>query len=103
MPRPAAPVKHVRRRVSGIRPDSFAVSRATDGPAPADSVAGTVTDVRFIGSLVHYRVAAGDRQWQVSARAGGGEILPEGISVRLSWRADEVIVLAGGTGRAAGG
>jgi spermidine/putrescine transport system ATP-binding protein len=86
-----------------IRPDSFEVSRATDGPATADTVAGEVSDVRFIGSLVHYRVTAGDRHWQVSARAGGGEILAEGTSVRLSWRADEVIVLAGAAGPSAGG
>jgi spermidine/putrescine transport system ATP-binding protein len=85
-----------------IRPDSFEVSRATDSPATGDSVAGNVSDVRFIGSLVHYRITAGDRDWQVSARAGGGEILPEGTRIRLSWRADEVIVLVGATGPAAG-
>jgi ABC-type Fe3+/spermidine/putrescine transport system ATPase subunit len=96
-----------------IRPDTFEVARASvggptaggasAGGATAASVAGTVSDVRFIGSLVHYRVTAGDRHWQVSARVGGGDILAEGTSVRLSWRANEVIVLAGATGPAAAG
>lgn len=106
---PTAPAVAGQRVTAVIRPDSFEVSRATDGaasagsvPASAGSVPGTVSDVRFIGSLVHYRVTTGDRHWQVSARAGGGEILPEGTSVRLSWRADEVIVLASPASPAAG-
>jgi spermidine/putrescine transport system ATP-binding protein len=102
-PAPAPPPAAGQGVTAVIRPDSFEVRRATDGPATADSVPGDVSDVRFIGSLVHYRVTAGDRHWQVSARAGGGEVLPEGTSVRLSWRADEVILLPGAPGPAAGG
>jgi ABC-type Fe3+/spermidine/putrescine transport system ATPase subunit len=81
-----------------IRPDSFEISRvadgqAADGQAADGDVAGEVTDVRFIGSLVHYLVTVAGRRWQVSARAGSAEILPEGARVRLTWRADEVIVM----------
>jgi spermidine/putrescine transport system ATP-binding protein len=102
-PAPAPPPAAGQGVTAVIRPDSFEVRRATDGPATADSVPGDVSDVRFIGSLVHYRVTAGDRHWQVSARAGSGEVLPEGTSVRLSWRADEVILLPGAPGPTAGG
>jgi ABC-type Fe3+/spermidine/putrescine transport system ATPase subunit len=76
-----------------IRPDSFDISRLADGQAADGDVAGKVTDVRFIGSLVHYLVTVAGRGWQVSARAGSAEILPEGARVRLTWRADEVIVM----------
>jgi ABC-type Fe3+/spermidine/putrescine transport system ATPase subunit len=92
---PAAPGQHI---TAVIRPDSFDIRRLGGGPAAADGavpndVTGEVTDVRFIGPLVHYLVAVADRKWQVSARAGGTEILPEGTAVRLTWRPDEVIVL----------
>ncbi len=48
---------------------------------------------------MHYRVTVAGRDWQVSARAGSAEILPEGDSVRLSWRADEVIVMTSPSNR----
>jgi TOBE domain len=64
-------------------------------PGPAGGVRGEVSNVRFIGSLVHYRVGAGGHDWQVSTRAGGSEVLPEGTSVWLSWHAAEVIMLPG--------
>lgn len=92
-PTPARAPAAGQRVTAVIRPDSFEISRGTDGEAAADSVAGEVTDVRFIGSLVHYLVTVAGRRWQVSARAGSGEILREGTSVRLTWRADEVIVM----------
>jgi ABC-type Fe3+/spermidine/putrescine transport system ATPase subunit len=90
-----------------IRPDSFEIrplgpgepgGPGADGPA-AGAVTGVVTDVRFIGSLVHYRVVVADRAWQVSARAGSAAVLGEGTRVRLTWRADEVIVLTSPTDR----
>jgi spermidine/putrescine transport system ATP-binding protein len=77
-----------------IRPDSFEIRRPADDPPGPAEVAGTVADVRFIGSLVHYLVSAAGRRWQVSVRAGSAEIFPEGTSVCLSWRSDEVIVMA---------
>jgi ABC-type Fe3+/spermidine/putrescine transport system ATPase subunit len=77
-----------------IRPDSFEIARLADGhPAAAGEAAGEVTDVRFIGSVVHYLVTVAGQGWQVSARAGSAEILPEGARVRLTWRSDEVIVM----------
>jgi len=48
-----------------------------------------VSDVRFIGSLVHYLVTMPGRKWQVSARAGSADILAEGTRVSLSWRDEE--------------
>jgi spermidine/putrescine transport system ATP-binding protein len=97
-PMPAPPAAPGQRVTAVIRPDSFDIRRLDGGPAAADGavaagVTGEVADVRFIGSLVHYLVAVADRNWQVSARAGGTEILPEGTAVRLTWRPDEVIVL----------
>ena len=82
-----------------IRPDSFEISRLGGQAKPDEAVgrgeaAGEVTDVRFIGALVQYQVAAGGRGWQVTARAGNSEILPEGTPVRLTWRPDEVILLS---------
>jgi ABC-type Fe3+/spermidine/putrescine transport system ATPase subunit len=76
-----------------IRPDSFDIRPARAGQTADGDLVGKVTDVRFIGSLVHYRVAAGGRDWQVSARAGGAEVLPEGAAVQLTWRPEEVIVM----------
>jgi ABC-type Fe3+/spermidine/putrescine transport system ATPase subunit len=89
-PQPAA----VGQRVTAvIRPDSFEIERLPVGQPTAAEVTGTVADVRFIGSLVQYLVTVAGRSWQVSARTSSAEIFPEGTSVRLSWRPDEVIVL----------
>ena len=65
------------------------------GVADLTALTGQVSDVRFIGSLVHYRVTAGGRDWQVSARAGGSDVLPEGTVADLTWHAAEVIMLPG--------
>jgi len=92
-PVPASAPAAGQRVTVVIRPDSFEITPALPGQAAGGDVAGEVTDVRFIGSLVHYRVAAGSRDWQVSARAGSAEILPEGAAVQLTWRPDEVIVM----------
>jgi ABC-type Fe3+/spermidine/putrescine transport system ATPase subunit len=90
---PALALPAGQRVTAVIRPDSFEIARSGDGQAARGAVTGEVTDVRFIGSLVYYRVAVAGRSWHVSARAGGTEILPEGARVRLTWRPDEVIVM----------
>jgi spermidine/putrescine transport system ATP-binding protein len=83
-----------QRVTAVIRPDSFEIARPADGPLSPAAVAGTVADVRFIGSLVQYLVTVAGRKWQVSARAGSAEIFPEDTSVHLTWRPDEVIVMS---------
>jgi spermidine/putrescine transport system ATP-binding protein len=97
-----------QRVTAVIRPDSFEITRLAErsgsgapasGGAADGAVTGEVTDVRFIGSVVHYVVTAAGQGWQVSARAGSAEILPEGARVRLTWRADEVIVLTSSPNR----
>ena len=84
-----------RRVTAVVRPDSFEISRldAPDEAVGRDEATGEVTDVRFIGALVQYQVSVGGRGWQVTARAGNAEILPEGTPVRLTWRPDEIVVL----------
>jgi spermidine/putrescine transport system ATP-binding protein len=95
-----APVPLAGQRVTAvIRPDSFEIGRLAAGQATDGDVTGEVTDVRFIGSLVHYLVAVAGQGWQVSARAGSTEILPEGARVRLTWRPDEVIVMTSSPNR----
>jgi ABC-type Fe3+/spermidine/putrescine transport system ATPase subunit len=89
-----------QRVIAVIRPDSFEITQDSGGPPSAAGVAGTIADVRFIGSLVQYLVTVAGRTWQVSARAGSAEILPEGSGVCLSWRPDEVILMNSGTGAA---
>jgi spermidine/putrescine transport system ATP-binding protein len=109
-PAPADVPSPGRRITAVIRPDSFEIGRlagghattattATAGGPAAASVAGEVTDVRFIGSMVHYLVTVAGRHWQVSVRAGGTEILTEGTAVQLTWRPDEVIVLTDSSNR----
>lgn len=79
-----------------IRPDSFDVAPLKAGENAAGDVVGEVSDVRFIGSLVHYLVTVPGRKWQVSARAGSADVLAEGTRVGLSWRDEEVIVMKPG-------
>ena len=107
---PADPLAAGQRTAMVIRPDSFELTplgpghqdqdqegAASGRPGAAGAVSGLtgeVRDVRFIGSLVHYRVHAADRDWQVSARAGHEEVLAEGTGVRLTWRDEEVIAMS---------
>jgi len=79
-----------------IRPDSFDVAPLKAGENAAGDVVGEVSDVRFIGSLVHYLVTVPGRKWQVSTRAGSADVLAEGTRVSLSWRDEEVIVMKPG-------
>jgi spermidine/putrescine transport system ATP-binding protein len=90
---PPQPTAVGQRVTAVIRPDSFEIERLPVGQPTGAEVTGTVADVRFIGSLVQYLVTVAGRSWQVSARTSSAEIFPEGTSVRLSWRPDEVIVL----------
>jgi spermidine/putrescine transport system ATP-binding protein len=98
-PAPPHPPAAGQRVTAVIRPDSFEIGGLPADRAAANEVAGEVTDVRFIGSLVHYLVTVAGRSWQVSARAGSTDILPEGAKVALTWRADEVIVMTGSSER----
>jgi ABC-type Fe3+/spermidine/putrescine transport system ATPase subunit len=113
---PAPPLAAGQDAAMVIRPDSFELGPAAPGhqdagaadPAggPADvadaaspasgagGLAGEIRDVRFVGSVVHYRVHAAGRDWQVSTRAGHEEVLTEGTPVRLTWRDEEVIAMS---------
>jgi ABC-type Fe3+/spermidine/putrescine transport system ATPase subunit len=108
---PAAPLATGQSAAMVIRPDSFELSPLGPGPkggqqdgdrdgAPggaataAGGLAGQIQDVRFIGSVVYYRVHAAGRDWQVSARTGHEEVLTEGTLVRLTWRDEEVIAMS---------
>jgi spermidine/putrescine transport system ATP-binding protein len=104
---PGSPLRPGQRATIVIRPDSFEVSRPQAGQQSADrrpgdakrgagasGLTGQIRDVRFIGSVVHYRVHTAAHDWHVSARAGHAEVLAEGTQARLTWRDDEIIVMA---------
>ena len=97
---PAEPLVAGQSVAMVIRPDSFGLTPIGPGgqdpgeEAEAPRLAGQIRDVRFVGAVVHYRVHAAGRDWQVSARAGHEEVLAEGAAVELTWRDEEVIVMS---------
>jgi len=112
---PATPLDAGQHAAMVIRPDSFELRALGPGhpegqpdgdrrsddegspatvAAPVTGLAGQIQDVRFVGSVVHYRVHAAGRDWQVSARAGHEAVLAEGTPVRLAWRDEEVIAMS---------
>jgi spermidine/putrescine transport system ATP-binding protein len=74
-----------------VRPDLITL-RASDAaqdagavPASLNVVDGTVEDVKFGGSTVHYTVNSPQCTWEVSLQAGADRDLAVGTSVNLSW------------------
>lgn len=81
-----------------LRPESIRLAdRPADGRANgADSVDGTVADVRFIGAVVNYRVDVGGRDLTVTCPSRDTEMLAEGHRVTASWRPEDVLLLRAG-------
>src|SRR5581483_7669243 len=50
-----------------VRPDVITLLPVSE--SKSGDLSGVVRDVRFLGSVVHYTVAAGGHNWQVSARS----------------------------------
>ena len=74
-----------------VRPDLITL-RASAAAQDADAVArsvntvgGTVEDVKFAGSVVHYNVNSPQCTWEVSVQSGTDSDLSVGTSVSLSW------------------
>jgi spermidine/putrescine transport system ATP-binding protein len=86
--RPPFPISSGERVDVVVRPDLITLL-ASDASAVATSanvVAGTVTDVKFGGSVVHYNIdSSSHHAWQVSLQAGADSDLSVGTSVSLSW------------------
>jgi ABC-type Fe3+/spermidine/putrescine transport system ATPase subunit len=80
-----------------IRPERIRLTAPAPGAGvgPADGVAGTVEECIFRGQLRRYRVRLGQgRVWSVDeAATGGSPAAPVGATVRLTWRAEDCLVI----------
>jgi spermidine/putrescine transport system ATP-binding protein len=78
-----------------VRPDMIEL-RPSSGAAVSgvNTLSGTVSDVRFGGSVVHYSVAGLERDWQVSLPAGEDRNYQVGSVVDLSWPRSAGVVMA---------
>ena len=83
-----------------VRPDLIALSAPVAGAGAASAttetnvVNGTVEDVKFAGSIEHYRINARRGEWQVTLPAREADFLP-GSRVRLSWPRAACVVVPG--------
>jgi ABC-type Fe3+/spermidine/putrescine transport system ATPase subunit len=79
-----------------VRPERIRLAPAAPaGPAADNAVPATVEECIFRGALRRYRVRLPHgRLWSVDeAAAGDGVVHPVGTPVRLSWRAEDCLVL----------
>jgi spermidine/putrescine transport system ATP-binding protein len=77
-----------------LRPESLSLRQAAGEPAqPGTSVRGRDTDGRFVGSIVHYRVALDGRELVASRPPDNGRLFAQGEDVDVTWRPDDVVVL----------
>jgi spermidine/putrescine transport system ATP-binding protein len=78
-----------------VRPESLTLTRAVGDQPRADgtTMRGRVADVRFIGSVVHYRIDVGQRLITATRLPEDGQILAEGEEVAVSWDAAEALLL----------
>jgi spermidine/putrescine transport system ATP-binding protein len=86
--RPAFPLSRGAPVAVVIRPDLITLRAADESAAAvgANVVGGTVADVKFGGSVVHYNIdTSANRVWEVSLQAGADDDLSVGASVSLSW------------------
>jgi spermidine/putrescine transport system ATP-binding protein len=80
-----------------VRPDLIELTAAgPEPPGTVNGVAGTVSDVRFAGAVVHYSVASGPTTWQVSLPASADRDFPPGCPVHLSWEPRACTVIPAG-------
>ena len=67
-----------------IRPDVIEMNAVDGADAFGNDLSGTVEDVRFAGSVVHYTVKTERHDWQVSVGAIRSQIVPPGTKVRAA-------------------
>lgn len=77
-----------------IRPDVIQITDTEPSTGGTNEVRGTVTDARFAGSVIHYRVRAAGHDWQVSVPAAQDAVMANGTEVRLHWPAEACMVVA---------
>lgn len=94
-PLPRAPVRPGDPIALVLRAEVLTLSRRAEAmPSPTlSTVDGTVADVRFVGAVVSYRIAVGDRELTVS-RPSQTEILGEGDPVTVAWNPRDALLLA---------
>jgi spermidine/putrescine transport system ATP-binding protein len=94
-PLPPAPVRRGDPVALVLRAEVLTLSsRGQAPPGPAlSTVEGTVADVRFVGAVVSYRIAVGERELTVS-RPSQTEILAEGEPVTVTWNPRDALLLA---------
>lgn len=77
-----------------VRPESVQIERP---PAEAEGTGlrGTVEDVRFVGSVFHYRIAIAGHELKAAGAPSGAPALREGEEVCVSWRPSDARLLGG--------
>ncbi len=78
-----------------VRPDMIEL-HPSNGAAPvgANTLSGTVSDVRFAGSVVHYNIMGLGRDWQVSLPSSADRNYQVGSVVDLSWPRSAGVIMA---------
>jgi spermidine/putrescine transport system ATP-binding protein len=76
-----------------IRPDVIEMRPIDHPDAAGNDVHGTVEDVRFAGSVIHYTVKGERHDWQVSVGAVKSQIVSPGTKVALRWRPEDCVVM----------
>jgi ABC-type Fe3+/spermidine/putrescine transport system ATPase subunit len=78
-----------------VRPDMIELRPSTGAAAPgANTLSGTISDVRFAGSVVHYSIIGLERDWQVSLPSSNDRNYQVGSVVDLSWPRSAGVVMA---------
>ena len=77
-----------------IRPDVIQLTDTEPSTGSLNEVQGRITDARFAGSVIHYRVRGAGRDWQVSVPAAQDAVIATGTDVRLHWPAEACMVVA---------
>ncbi len=92
--RPAPDLRPGDRAWILIRPESVVLSpRSQGGDQSPTTVHGRVADVRFVGSIVHYRLPFGDRMIAASRPPDEGLLFSEGEEVVAHWQASDALIL----------
>jgi len=92
--RPAPGIRPGDRAWILIRPESIVLSpRPQGGDESPTAVHARVVDVRFVGSIVHYRVTFGDRIITASRPPDDARLFSEGEDVVAKWQGSDALIL----------
>jgi ABC-type Fe3+/spermidine/putrescine transport system ATPase subunit len=77
-----------------LRPEAIQLERVGAGPDQnGATMRGQVTDVRFIGSIVHYSIATRERTIVASRPPESTRLFSEGEDITVNWEPDDVLIL----------